>query len=38
MTCDKCKTKMERIKLKFTTYVGNYKHAYVCPKCEKDKK
>lgn len=33
MICDKCKTKMRKIDLRFIS-AGPYKFAYECPKCE----
>lgn len=32
--CKKCNTKLKKLNLKFTTFVGAFKFIYYCPKCE----
>ena len=36
MQCPKCKSKMSKVNLKFSCFVGrgNYKYAYYCENCQ----
>lgn len=34
MKCPRCKSKMIKVDLRFSSFVGHAKYAYKCPKCE----
>ena len=36
MKCPDCDSKMIRINLKLTSYVGRFNYAYICERCEED--
>ena len=37
MKCPKCKSKMVKVDLRFSSFVGCYRYAYYCPECDKTK-